>query len=159
MWVAWASTWRSPRTSSASCRSRASSLSWAPKFWEPSRGLMGRLTLRESIETRFCIRPPVFGPEQLQCCAVCNQKDVMFQSGGCSWREEWDPDLWRAAGLYRQTAVYPEPWSGSCGDWAGQQGSYTCQQPLPDQSTQVPPDGLELPLLTVFILNNLFTTF
>lgn len=44
---AWASTWRSQRTSSASCRSRAWSSNWAQRSWERPKELTAWLMLRK----------------------------------------------------------------------------------------------------------------
>lgn len=69
--AAWALTWRCPRTSSGSFRSRASSSSSAPKSWAPPRGPTARSTWRECS-----------GPH-------CNNKKAFCAVRGCVFTSIW----------------------------------------------------------------------
>lgn len=72
MLVVWASTWRFQRTSSESCRSKASNSSSAPKFLELPGGLMARLMCRKwnFPGSRDCYVDAPSPDEHMECVTV-----------------------------------------------------------------------------------------
>lgn len=125
MWAEWALIWRCPKTSSAFCRSRASSSNSVQKSWELPSVQMAKLMWRECNNESWICEFSFFFFLLSLCLYV-------FQSGGCCWREKWDVNLRCTVGLHWQKTFYSKSWFEISWHWAGQPQPNPCQSPLPD---------------------------